>query len=269
MNDEKQMEKSNLSIPGAIIVVGILIAGAILLSNKSSTPAPANNVQPSTLSVSIKPVGSTDHILGDPNAPITIVEYSDPSCPYCKLFQSTMESIMSNYGTGGKVAWVYRDFPLTSIHPNAEHEAEAFECVASIGGNNTFWAYEEKWYSVFPLQGATDRDVASDTAQLTQVANETGIDTSKFTICLSSGVEAQTVENDYQNGVTAGAQGTPYSVMILKTALTSDKIDTIETYISDNNLAQNVMISSDNKEIVLNGAIPLANVTPIIDTILK
>ena len=269
MNEEKQNEKSNLSIPGAIIVVGVLIAGAILLSNKSSAPAPANNAQPSSLAISIKPVSPTEHILGDPNAPITIVEFSDASCPFCKMFQTTMESVMSNYGTTGKVAWVYRDFPLTSIHPNAEHEAEAFECAASIGGNNVFWTYEEKWYNVFPLQGATDRDVASDTAQLVQVAKDSGIDTSKFTICLSSGAEAQMVQNDYQDGVTAGAQGTPYSVMILKTALTSDKIDTIETYISDNNLAQNVMISSDNKEIVLNGAIPLNNVTDIINTVLK
>ncbi len=271
MNEEQKMEvqKNNLSIPGAIIVVGILIAGAILLSNKSNIPAPANTTQVSPSNISLKPVSASDHILGDPNAPIVIVEFSDPSCPYCKMFQSTMETIIANYGATGKVTWVYRDFPLTSLHPNAQHEAQAFECVATLGGNTAFWNYEKEWYSVFPLQGATDRDTASDTAQLMQVAQDNGINTAQFNDCLSNNTTAQAVENDYNDGVTAGAQGTPYSIMILKTPLTSDEATAIETYIASNNLTQNITLSSDNKDIVLDGAIPLENVTSIIDMVLK
>jgi protein-disulfide isomerase len=283
MDEQKQNEKSSLGIPGAIIIVGVLIAGAILLSNKSNAPAPTNNnTQAQQVpNVSVKPVSASDHILGDPNAPIVIVEYSDPSCPFCKLFQSTMETIINTYATSGKVAWVYRHFPLDKpnqdgqiLHPNAGHEAQAFECAATLGDNNVFWAYEEEWYNVFPLQGATDRDTASDTAQLAQVAKDNGIDVTKFTNCLSNGMNAQIVEDDYQGGIAAGAQGTPYSVMVLKTPLDSATENNLNNYLTNTiidgtQLSNNISISSDSKEVVLNGNIPLENVTYIINTILK
>jgi protein-disulfide isomerase len=84
-------------------------------------------------------VRPTDHILGDINAPIVIVEYSDIDCPYCKRFEPTIEKIVTDYQ--GKVTRVYRHFPLDSLHPNARTKAEATECALGLGNNDIFWTY--------------------------------------------------------------------------------------------------------------------------------
>ncbi len=137
------------------------------------------------------------------------------------MFHPTMEQVMANYGASGKVAWVYRNFPLDApdqngniLHPNAGHEAQAFECAASIGGNEKFWAFAKEWYNVFPLQGATNRPVADDTTQLAQVAKTVGLNAISFSDCLASGQFKTKVQEQYLDGVNAGVSGTPYNIII-------------------------------------------------------
>jgi|GEM_PF-714306 len=77
-----------------------------------------------------------DHIIGNPNAPILIIEYSDLECPYCKRFGETMKEIVAE--SNGEVAWVYRHW---IVHQGAVAKAAAAECVASIKGNDSFWKY--------------------------------------------------------------------------------------------------------------------------------
>lgn len=81
----------------------------------------------------------SDHIKGNKDAKITIVEYSDMECPYCQRFHPTMQQVIADYGD--KVNWVYRHFPLTSIHPNAMNLALSSECVAELEGNDKFWEF--------------------------------------------------------------------------------------------------------------------------------
>lgn len=89
--------------------------------------------------LAVAPVTADDHIIGDINSPVILIEYSDLECPFCQRFHPTMEQVMTEYE--GQVAWVYRHFPLDGLHPNARKAAEASECVASIAGNNAFWEY--------------------------------------------------------------------------------------------------------------------------------
>jgi len=84
-------------------------------------------------------VTELDHIKGNMNADVVIVEYSDIECTFCKRFHKTMNEVVNSYGD--KVAWVYRHFPLESIHKNARPWAIESECVAEIGGNESFWKY--------------------------------------------------------------------------------------------------------------------------------
>src|SRR6185436_7093141 len=86
--------------------------------------------------VEMEPVTEKDHILGNPNAEVIMVEYSDLECPFCKEFHSTLRRVMNEYGKDGKVAWVYRHFPIDSLHPKARKEAEATECAAELGGES-------------------------------------------------------------------------------------------------------------------------------------
>src|SRR3989344_4619471 len=144
---------NKLTMPVAIVLAGILIAGAILLS-KSVYPKSANNPTNPDLGksqeIKIRPVTDADHILGNPGAEIVIVEYSDTECPFCKQFHKTMNTIMAEYGKEGKVAWVYRHFPIEQLHKKAQKEAEATECAAELGGKSAFWDYINRIFEITP-----------------------------------------------------------------------------------------------------------------------
>ncbi len=129
---------------------------AILELALSNSPAPTGG---NTKSLeNMKPVTSSDHIFGDVNAPVKVVFYSDLECPFCKSFHETMTQIMnSSYGKDGKVAWVYRHFPLKQLHSKAPKEAEAAECAAELGGNDAFWKFINKINEVTPANNKLDQ----------------------------------------------------------------------------------------------------------------
>lgn len=103
----------------------------------------ANGGQP--VDTEMRPVSRDDHILGDINAEIIIVEYSDLDCPFCKVFHNTMHQVVEK--SEGKVAWVYRHYPIPQLHPNAPKKAEETECAWELGGNEAFWKYTDKVFS--------------------------------------------------------------------------------------------------------------------------
>lgn len=200
----------NFLIPGAIVIAGICIAVAVYLTGGGAASVTVTNgtqTSQSAAGVAVRPVTATEHILGNPNAPIKIIDYSDTECPYCKQFHQTLKEIYTAYATSGDVAWVYRDFPI-DIHTKAKNEAEALECAADLGGNTTFWKYLDEIFSVTPSNDGLDP------AQLPVIAKDVGLNVSDFNACLSSGKEAAKVEADYQDAVNAGGQGSPYTVFV-------------------------------------------------------
>ena len=128
--------KPSIAIPAAIVIGFGLIAAAILFSgSRTAAPVVAQNgtTPPVTTKAVVRPVDSTDFVRGNPNAPIMVIEYSDYDCPFCKQFNDTMTQIMNDYGVTGKVAWVYRQFPIVQLHPNAPKISQAAFCVADQG----------------------------------------------------------------------------------------------------------------------------------------
>ncbi|MEI6057561.1 MAG: thioredoxin domain-containing protein [bacterium] len=223
--EQNQNSSSNFSknfgpVPAAIVIAAVIIACSIIYVKKPAAPSAivaTNNAGQQTV---LKQVTSADHILGNPNAPIKIVMFSDPSCPYCKVFYTTMTQIMKQYGAGGQVAWVYRAFPLDKpnpygsvLHKNAGHESQALECAATVGGNDKFWAYANRLYSVTPSVTPTTPG-GLDQAQLPIIAQFASLDVTKFNNCLSSGQDAAAVEAQYVDGINAGVSGTPSSFII-------------------------------------------------------
>jgi len=154
----------------------------------------------------IRPVTSRDHIRGDPEAPVKIIEYSDTECPLCKRLHPILQQVVQQYS--GKVAWVYRHLPVKEIHPRALKEAEATECAAELGGNDKFWAYLDRVFEVTP---SNDR---LDPAELPRIAVHVGLDSEKFGLCLKSGRHAGRVAEDAAEAIAAGAPGTPYSLVV-------------------------------------------------------
>jgi protein-disulfide isomerase len=209
-------KKPILSVPVAILIGMALIAGAIIFKDVwSSRSATVDNDPLAQENIEIKDVTEDDHILGDPNADIVLIEYSDFECPYCKQYHPTLKRIIDEYGPSGKVAWVYRHFPLYKgsessppLHANAGKQAEASECVAEIGGNAAFWKFTDRLYEVTPGNNRFDMSTIGD------IAAYAGVDKATFQTCLDSGKYAQKISDDYFAAIEAGAQGTPYTILI-------------------------------------------------------
>src|SRR5579859_4145365 len=144
--------KSQYVLPITIVVAGLLIAGAVFLVGKSGSPS-ATNTDTGQQAVNFRPYDpAVDHILGNPNAPVKVIEYADLECPYCKVFETTMHQVMNYYGQSGQVAWVYRPFPLGQIHSKAPEEAQAAECAADQGGDAEFFKYIDQIYAITPSE---------------------------------------------------------------------------------------------------------------------
>ena len=160
----------------------------------------------------VKPTNGEDHILGDPDALVKLVEFSDFECPFCKRVHPTLKKIMADYGSSGEVAWVYRHFPLDSIHSKARKEAQAAECADEQGGNDAFWAFTDKLYEITPSNNRLDL------SRLPEIAETIGLDRDAFEACLEGdsrgGKYADHIEADNQDAIASGGTGTPFIVVI-------------------------------------------------------
>lgn len=202
--------KSQYVLPFTIVIAGALIAGAVFLVGKSNTDSSAGNKG------SQKVTGraydpNVDHILGNPSAPVKVVEYADLECPFCKTFNTTMHQVMDFYGQSGKVAWVYRPFPLAQIHSKAPKEAEAAECAADQGGDAAFYKYIDQIYAVTPSENNLDL------AQLPVIAGQVGLNVTTFNQCLTLGKYAKKVQASYDEAIAAGGTGTPFVLIMVGT----------------------------------------------------
>ena len=207
-------KRDSLAIPAAIVIAAGLIAGAIYLNGVKGPSQPLDfsggtkdDAAPSE--PVIKQVNKDDHIRGNPNAPIMLVEYSDFDCPFCKQYHETMNRIVNEYGPSGKVAWVYRHFPLEQLHPNAPKLAEASECAAELGGAPAFWKFADLVF------GERATNAQTDITKLPDFAAQAGVDKAAFESCLASGKYAEKIEASIKEAVAAGGRGTPHTLVLV------------------------------------------------------
>lgn len=205
------MQKSSFLIPIAIVLAAGIIGAAIYVTGRSNTPTSTDTTSTDKVSgdTVVAPVTEADHIRGNPNAPIVLIEYSDYECPFCKQFHNTLNQIMTEYGANGSVAWVYRQFPLVQLHPDAPKIAAASECVAELGGNDAFWTFTDL---IFNSRGTND---FTDMTKLPEFAKTAGVDQGQFELCLNSGKYDQQITDDVQAAIAAGGTGTPYTVVMV------------------------------------------------------
>lgn len=148
-----------------------------------------------------------DHIYGSPDAVVSLIEYSDFECPYCKRFHATAKSIVAAYPD--QVNWVYRHYPLRFHNPGAQKQAEASECANELGGNDAFWKFTDAVYARTKSGGK-----GFPLAKLTPLAQEMGLDGHAFNECLESGRFAARVKEDLEEGAGAGITGTPGNILL-------------------------------------------------------
>lgn len=143
-------------------------------------------------------VRANDHTMGDANAPVVVIEYGDFQCPVClRFFEETLPAIEQEYIDGGQVLWVFRHFPLTQFHPNAEAAARAAECA---GAQGRFFAYHDLLFA--NQQALMDDDLRNYAGML-------GLDLSEFDACIAAADTAARVDADVADGTALGVTGTP------------------------------------------------------------
>lgn len=217
---------------GFFILLGIMFSGdGIGLAERNDRDDRPAQVAEDTgpVKISLRPVDAkNDHIRGTKNADITIVEYSDLECPFCKNFHNTMKQVLD--ANKDDVRWVYRHFPLDSLHSQARKEALASECAAEQG---KFWEFID-----LVFQETTSND-GLDLTKLPDYARRINLDVNQFNACVNSEKYAAAVREDEEDAARAGARGTPYSVIL----------------------------GPDGETIPISGALPLAQIQSAIDSL--
>jgi protein-disulfide isomerase len=141
------------------------------------------------------PVGSNDHVQGAPVSPVTLVEYGDYQCPYCMKAHLIVKLLQGQLGP--QLRFVFRNFPLSQIHPQAELAAEAAE---AAGAQGQFWAMHDALYENQPALGPE---------LIEAIARGLKLDMERFTNDLESGRFRDRVKHDFMDGVRSGVNGTP------------------------------------------------------------
>lgn len=214
------MKKQDNMLTGAIAFAGVAIAASIVFfatqlggSTNLNSTAFENRVEEIVDGYLVKVINreivpgmdittidDDDAFLGDKDAPITIVEFSDYECPFCKSFYTdTLPELKSEYIDTGKVKLVYRDFPLNS-HANALPAAIAAECAREQGGDEVYFDFHDM---IFTNSSRPTRDV------LITYAGNVGVDVDKFTKCLDDEKYIDEVQADLSDGASLGVTGTP------------------------------------------------------------
>jgi protein-disulfide isomerase len=143
----------------------------------------------------VAPVNERDHIQGALDAPITLVEYGDYECSYCGEAYEIVKEIQERLGD--QLCFAFRNFPLTDMHPHAEHAAEAAE---AAGGQGRFWEMHDL---LFENQEALDDEA------LLEYAAEAGLDISRWISDMEAGTYLARVQEDLKSGARSGVEGTP------------------------------------------------------------
>jgi len=236
MDEQEKTAKSKTDylLPISIIIAALLISGSWIYSAGLKNIDSVSDVKIADKTAQLEDF-SQDHIRGNIDAPVKIVEFSDMECPFCKKFHQTMLQVMEEYEKTNKVAWIYRHFPIEQLHSKAKKSAEASECAAELGGNNAFWAYMDKYFEITPSNNQIDL------AELPKIAESIGLNKTQFENCLNSGKYSEKIEAQIQDAENSGARGTPYSIVIDK----------------------------NNKKYPINGAYPYEDVRQIIESALS
>ncbi len=214
------------SIPGSIVLGSLFISFSILLiggvikidgitplgltaGEKQVAPAQPNNKVPQQAPVAntgpVKVSLDDDPVLGNKNAPITLVEFSDYECPFCKRhFDQTYSELKRDYIDTGKVKLVFRDLPLSFHDPMATTEAIAANCAREQGGDTAYFKFHDEMF-----KRTTSNGNGLNKDKIYQIAADNGLNETNFKVCLDSEKFKDEVSKDLADASSYGASGTP------------------------------------------------------------
>lgn len=195
-------------MPTAIVIAGVIVSGAILVTKTPTNTAAVPAGGPAAAAITaetLRPASADDHIIGSPDAPVVIVEFADFQCPYCGVIYPTLKRVVEE--SNGQVAWVYRHLPLESIHPEARPSAHAAECVAAQLGNDAFWQFMEDSFVNQDNLGS---------AWYAAEAGKLGADLAEFNACMTNKTYDSRIDADLAEAIQLGGNGTPFTIVVPK-----------------------------------------------------
>ena len=184
--------------------VQMLEKGGVAAQGSINNQQPAAAAQPQQPTKGVASIDD-DPVLGDKNAPVTVIEFSDYECPFCKRhFDQTHQELVKKYIETGKVKLVFKDFPLSFHDPMATKEAVAANCAREQGGDKKYFEFHDEIFkrTISNGNGLNDEKIQT-------IAKDLGLNTGKFTTCLSNQAQTDEVKKDIADGTAAGASGTP------------------------------------------------------------
>ncbi len=187
-------------------MAGLIVAFALSQGNVSlNQPKQPNQAVAPALGQKVNVALGHLPVLGDKNAKVTVIEFSDFQCPFCeRYFNDAEKGIIKDYVNTGNVKFSYRHFPLTSIHPNAYKASSASECANEQG---KFWEYHDL---LFQNQTTwSNLDSTGAVAKFKEYAGTLGLNTGSFSSCLNSDKYKADIDKDISDGTAAGVNGTP------------------------------------------------------------
>jgi protein-disulfide isomerase len=199
-------------LPVSILVAAVMVSGSVLYAvnrplGTPQAPGPGTNNPPQAGPAdpsAILVVGGRDVILGDPNAPVTLIEYSDFQCPFCgRFFSQTEPQIKETYVKSGKVRMIYRH--LAFLGPESVEAAKASECAKDQG---KFWVFHDALFDAEIKDGAEHNGNLNRELFMT-LAGQVGMDTGAFAECYDANTYADAVTAETQKAQAAGVNATP------------------------------------------------------------
>ncbi|MFA5737014.1 MAG: DsbA family protein [Candidatus Paceibacterota bacterium] len=208
------MENKSYAVPIVVVIAIIIIVSAVFFYQgpeidngqiasvvQSLTPLlqPTEDINLDSLRV----IDKKDRLLGEIDAPVKLIIYSDLECPACAWFHNQVNQI-TDYVKEGKLVIAFRHFPLDSIHSNARNLATATECAGKIGGDEKFWQFID---FVFAAPDKSTKNLITDAAEAVD------LDSKMIAACQIEEETIEEIEAEYQEAINLGAQGTPFIVI--------------------------------------------------------
>ncbi len=199
-------DRTKLILPGAILIASLLVSGSVVFNslNTDKLGADINQGVNPVAGVKVDVSADDDSFIGNEKAGVTVIEFSDFQCPFCRVFWSeAYQQIKKEYIDTGKIKFVYRDYPLP-FHSAAQVSAEAAECADDQG---KFWEMHDKIFGEQVKQGTGT--ITYGVVELKKWASQIGLNSKTFNQCLDSGKYKSEVEKDLADGSSYGVSGTP------------------------------------------------------------
>ncbi len=211
IQEERNRKRQRLMLIGGAVVLAVAIVGALIILNR-----PDDDDAASDLALTIPPprdasIPTDGRTLGNPDAPLTIVEYADFQCPACGQFATTVEDqLIADYIATGEAKLVFHDFPFLDDRTDTKESDNASEAAFCAQEQGQFWAYHDM---IFYNQSGENEGAFARDRLIEMARNVEGIDVEQFTTCIDGDEYEDDVQDLYQATIDAGVQSTPTFVM--------------------------------------------------------